>query len=779
MMLLAMAPGTSFGASGSQVETVQPPSPMADALAAQMRVLGADPKNVPALIEAGELALKLGDPTAAARFFARAERLDPRNARLKAGEASALVHLERPGEALRLFDEAQALGADPVSFAAEQALALDLVGQQTRAQRAYRVALKAGHDDETERRYALSLGISGQREAALEQIDAQLRHSDRAAWRVRAFVLAMTGDVAGANRIAAATLPPSMASGLQPFFDRLGGLGPVDRAFAVHFGEVAPTAERLADARLAPMFTPLAPERAAVAPATAPVVAAAPKRPPDRRRRRAEPPSVAVALVAASGGKNVPPAALVAPRDRAPVAGDAAPRSGSAPMPAKTGAAVEAPLMPVAGSTGATAALAPAPDPRAAPQPPALAEAGRAPASPLPAPGGGISAPRPAGALVAEPPAVVTRGALPPPSGARSGDTEKQEAVALPFGARSPGVETGPANAPATAASAVAQTAAVAAAPLLPMPGVAAGEPTEAPEQRATSPAAQVAGSLADAAPAPISAAPSAPLPPRSQPSAVASEESILARIIAGIGVPASELGVGPPRSTPPPAERDPPLKAPAKLAPALAPVETRPTAADRDDAATRVATGKAATGKAATGKAGAEKAATGKLAVAKPATDNKLADRKPADKKAADKKAGDAKSATDKKLADKAAADKNAADKKAAEKKAADKLAATARAADEKATKASPSRVWVQVSGGANARDLPKAWAAVRDKAPALKGKSAWSTPLRFTNRVLTGPFASQAEAQNFVNLLAKSGVSAFVFTSDKGQPVARVPAP
>jgi outer membrane biosynthesis protein TonB len=96
-----------------------------------------------------------------------------------------------------------------------------------------------------------------------------------------------------------------------------------------------------------------------------------------------------------------------------------------------------------------------------------------------------------------------------------------------------------------------------------------------------------------------------------------------------------------------------------------------------------------------------------------------------------------------------------------------------------EPKTRAEPARVWVQVAGGANAASLPKAWKTVVDKAPvALKGKSGWWTPLRATNRVLTGPFKTAAEAQAFVNTLRKSGVSGFVFTSEAGQKVTRLSA-
>ena len=66
-----------------------------------------------------------------------------------------------------------------------------------------------------------------------------------------------------------------------------------------------------------------------------------------------------------------------------------------------------------------------------------------------------------------------------------------------------------------------------------------------------------------------------------------------------------------------------------------------------------------------------------------------------------------------------------------------------------------------------------------MKAKAPgALAGRQGWTTPLRATNRVLAGPFKTDAEARAFVNQLGKSGVSAFAFTSDAGQKVERLPA-
>ena len=103
------------------------------------------------------------------------------------------------------------------------------------------------------------------------------------------------------------------------------------------------------------------------------------------------------------------------------------------------------------------------------------------------------------------------------------------------------------------------------------------------------------------------------------------------------------------------------------------------------------------------------------------------------------------------------------------------DKVDKKARAKPEPKEEA---RIWVQVSGGAFAGDLPKAWATVKAKAPALAKRDGYATPLRATNRVVTGPFKSEAEAQALVNQLSKQGVSAFTFKSSAGQKVTRLPA-
>jgi cell division septation protein DedD len=89
------------------------------------------------------------------------------------------------------------------------------------------------------------------------------------------------------------------------------------------------------------------------------------------------------------------------------------------------------------------------------------------------------------------------------------------------------------------------------------------------------------------------------------------------------------------------------------------------------------------------------------------------------------------------------------------------------------------PSRHWVQVAGVAEKDGLKTEFARIRAKAPKLlAGKGAWTTPLRFTNRLLVGPFKSDAEAQDFVNELAKADLAAFTWTSPAGQEIVQLAA-
>jgi len=91
----------------------------------------------------------------------------------------------------------------------------------------------------------------------------------------------------------------------------------------------------------------------------------------------------------------------------------------------------------------------------------------------------------------------------------------------------------------------------------------------------------------------------------------------------------------------------------------------------------------------------------------------------------------------------------------------------------------AEPSRIWVQIAGGAAKAALPREFARLKAKAPKVFGaRGAYTAPLNATNRLLVGPFASSKEAQAFVNQLKAQDLSGFAWTSAAGQKVEKLPA-
>ena len=771
-VVIAMSGGQGFAQTADENRD-------ADALAADMRLLAANPLDIEALVTAGELTLKMGDNTAAAGFFGRAEKLDPLNPRVKAGLGSLLVRAERPGEALRLFQEAEARGLDPRKYAGDRGLAYDLIGEQERAQRDYRLALRTGADDEITRRYALSMGISGRKKEALDLLDALLRKSDRAAWRDRAFILAMSGDREGAQKIANSMMSPGLGAGLAPFFDRLPMLSAADRAFAVNFGELRATPERVADARMIPALPRLGPDP------TAPKVLAVVEQPRPRpavpedtgkKKKRKKYEYLAPAVPAA---KPAPPVevAMNPPSSATP---GAAPTSAPQPSPRVTYAAPIPVPKPATGLTPAPTPLPPpvkvaeSPKPTPAPTPATVAAP---PPAPLPAPVVVAAAPAPAPGFsatntasgVADRPTAAEAGISPAPT-ATSRVSEDTVLARIIAGISVPGSELGVAPLPTRAA---------------PPPPPPAAKPVEAtPEAKAKVEQPKPAARLPE---------------PRSTTRKTSGEETADARD--------SKPAKG--RNGKPLADAD----------------------AAKDDAAAsdQAACPPLRKGKATTrGRATAKGKSTTKceVAAAKGGRDAKADDAK-ADNAALDDngcpppakgrattrgratlrgkaavrcETADAKAARDAKT-EEVALDKNGcplppARGKAGTRGRSDQVAATrgksgakgkasakCETADAKgakadaATKGDPARVWVQVAGGANQAALEKAWNGLKAKAPDLfRNRQGWSTPLRATNRVLTGPFKSEDEAQAFVNQMAKAGLSGFVFTSTKGQKVDRL---
>ncbi|WOK35707.1 tetratricopeptide repeat protein [Sphingomonas sp. C3-2] len=208
------------------------------ALSDHLNTLSTSPQNLRALLGAGEAALELDDPNGAIGFFGRVEEIDPRNPRAKAGFGRALLMLEKPRDALRLFDLAVDYGMSEARIAGDRGLAYDLRGDQRRAQRDYALALKQENDPEVVRRLALSHAISGERDQALKLIEPLLYKQDKAAWRVRAFILALSGDTEQANNVARQVMPGNLARPMAPFFAKLPGLTPAQKAAAVHFGHM-------------------------------------------------------------------------------------------------------------------------------------------------------------------------------------------------------------------------------------------------------------------------------------------------------------------------------------------------------------------------------------------------------------------------------------------------------------------------------------------------------------------------------------------------------------
>ena len=223
----------------SQTETKKLANP-AESLSNALRILAASPRNLDALTTAGAAALAVGDVDAALSFWSRADEVAPRSAKVKAGLASAFLQSQQPRIALKLFDDAVDLGFPEAEIASDRGLARDLRGDYRRAQHDYAVALAAGADDETTRRLALSQAIGGNRVAALATLDALLRKQDKAAWRAKTFVDAMTGDIADATTTVHQLLPEKQAEQMVPFLARLANLRPSQKAAAVHFGALPP-----------------------------------------------------------------------------------------------------------------------------------------------------------------------------------------------------------------------------------------------------------------------------------------------------------------------------------------------------------------------------------------------------------------------------------------------------------------------------------------------------------------------------------------------------------
>jgi Flp pilus assembly protein TadD len=685
-----------------------------DQLAANLMILSQRPRDVNALIGAGLSAIAIGDGNAALGFLARAEEISPTNGRIKAALGSALLLVERPAEALKLFGEASALGIPDRELARDRGLAFDLRGDTRRAQRDYAIALDYSREDEVIRRMALSLGISGDRDRALALLDPLLRKQDQAAWRARAFVLAMNGDIRGAESIAGSVMPQGSIATMAPFLRRLASLNAAERALAVNFGTIASDGQQFAQVQTDDPFRPVttgtsggagqglipAGDQFGPRPATAvkpPVQVASndPRRRPGREENALAAPKVETAVLGTQRvGKRIGP---VDPALTRPNPQQVAVVTKMTSLPPPDSAVRPAPSAQPSFSSIFIAAKDVVPVPAT---PPAAAVAAKVPNLPAAAPTPSAIGQVPATAMVKPP---VAQFEVPP-------------AAQLPQAVTKPPT-------PAPQPVQVALSSPPASFPPIPLPPASSlPAPNPLPKVIAAPSSPAFIGPPAiptpssDAVPANVS--PLVPVPPPVAIAAVTSPVSPVAAVASGEPVSTPSAVPAVPDIAPAPAQivvAQPVSPAPTGLGAIIAAIEPE------------IET----------------------TAVALPSASEIRAARLAVKRKA----------------------------EAAAKLELAEKLEKEEREAARAEAAKSPARIWVQVAGGSNRAGLTSTWKKTREAAPALlKGASAWSTPLNRTNRLLVGPFKSNNEARDMVNKLNKAGLSVFAFTSTQGQEIEKL---
>lgn len=90
------------------------------------------------------------------------------------------------------------------------------------------------------------------------------------------------------------------------------------------------------------------------------------------------------------------------------------------------------------------------------------------------------------------------------------------------------------------------------------------------------------------------------------------------------------------------------------------------------------------------------------------------------------------------------------------------------------------PSRIWVQVATGRDKSALNYDWRRMaRQSAEVFGGKQPFVSAWGQTNRLLTGPFQTEAAANAYIAQLGRAGINGpFVWTSPAGQVVDAIAA-
>ena len=395
--ILVAAPAVTLSASAQQA-VVQPlPDPATGDLSGALQRLAASPQSVAALVDAGNASITLGDLDAAEGFFSRAASFAPGDGRVLAGQARLALARHDAVSALHLFDRASVAGQSLDDYAADRGLAYDLVGMNSRAQVLYGRVLAKGEDAEIIRRLALSYAIAGDEAASEATLLPLLQARDLAAYRTRAFALAIVNRPDEAASIADTMLPPRIAQRLAPYLRYMPQLTRAQQAAAANFGTFPHPAEigrdppdiaafaaaeppaagaatgaaRGAGSRLIPGGEPLGPVLAQATPSAGPPPAGG-ELPSVSQQNTASPAATRNGVSAATPPPELPPAMPDAAFPAAGAGGatpQAAPpvASASSPEAPRTAApALQAQSVPVAAPQGSSSPQSP---PAAAPPP--------------------------------------------------------------------------------------------------------------------------------------------------------------------------------------------------------------------------------------------------------------------------------------------------------------------------------------------------------------------------------------------------------------------------
>lgn len=711
-----------------------------------LRRLARNSRNLSALTDAGKASLALGDLEAAMGFFGRAEDLSPNNASVKMGMAAVFLRRDRPIEALRLFAEAEAAGASSNAVAAERGLAFDLVGNNADAQASYKLALQRGAGPEVTRRLAISHAIAGNKEDFEIILKPLVGARDFAAFRSRAFGLAILGETGEANAIASAVMPRDLAASMAPYLEYMPRLTKAQQAAAANLGIFPKAAEigrddpRIAQYAAGTDNSALASAAGArLEPQGAPLGRAS----TDPRRRRPDRTGSGNAIAASA-----PSAAPIveAPARVAAAPSTTAPASADAFVPSTTASpATEASELP------ALAAVTPAPSASA----PVQAASSAAPLTPVPSVAT-VSAPvvqatpvaqfapvvqAPPSALVPAASVVQATPVVPVPSVATvSAPATQVAAAAQVLSAQIPATQKPEAAAPSTTAQTT--TALAAAGSAAAVPTLSASPVEVLTQEEASEQASEAVTALAAAPQAPLNTPPGA-LDEITQVAAPTAESGPLS-----IPAPASTLPAQTPsaqtfdlvqasemvdaaRANSTSAE----VPAPAAIAAVSAPVAQ--ATALPNSAPTPAATAPSQTARTSVSSAFADFASEGRTSVAPAA----------------------------------GAVDLSAITIAREAKPEPPKTESKPEKADH------PKRYWVQIASVADDDLLKSEYRRIARKADGLlKNYSGHAAELGETNRLLAGPVTSLKAAQGLVEELKGEGIDSFVHTSAKGKKVEKI---